>query len=196
VFCASSEAIDPRWVSLGAEVGTELAARGHRLVSGGGSISTMGAVARAARAGGAHTTGVIPQSLLDREVADRDADTLLVTPDMRTRKGEMDARADAFLVLPGGIGTLEELLEIWVARVLGMHHKPVVVLDPAGLYAPLREQVRVLVEQQFMRAAATEMLTWTQSVPAALDAIEAQLRDAPVPPAPSAQEELEVIEGA
>jgi hypothetical protein len=156
----------------------------------------MGAVARAARAGGAHTTGVIPQSLLDREVADRDADTLLVTPDMRTRKGEMDARADAFLVLPGGIGTLEELLEIWVARVLGMHHKPVVVLDPAGLYAPLREQIRVLVEQQFMRAAATEMLTWTQSVPAALDAIEAQLRDAPVPPAPSAQEELEVIEGA
>jgi hypothetical protein len=195
VFCASSEAIDPRWAELGTAVGTELAARGHRLVSGGGSISTMGAVARAARAGGAHTTGVIPQSLVDREVADHDADTLLVTPDMRSRKGEMDARADAFLVLPGGIGTLEELLEIWVARVLGMHDKPVVVLDPGDLYAPLREQVRVLVEQRFMRAAAAELLIWTQSVPAALDAIEAQLRDTPVPPAPSAPAEPEIVEG-
>ncbi|HZE67601.1 MAG TPA: TIGR00730 family Rossman fold protein [Sporichthyaceae bacterium] len=175
VFCASSEAIDARWVELGAAVGTELAARGHRLVSGGGSISTMGALARAARAGGAHTTGVIPRSLVDREVADHDADELLVTPDMRTRKGQMDARSDAFLVLPGGIGTLEELLEIWVARVLGMHNRPVVVLDPAGLYAPLREQIRVLVEQRFMRPAAAERLVWTSTVPAALDAIEAEL---------------------
>jgi len=175
VFCASSEAIDARWVELGAAVGAELAARGHRLVSGGGSISTMGALARAARAGGAHTTGVIPRSLVDREVADHDADELLVTPDMRTRKGQMDARSDAFLVLPGGIGTLEELLEIWVARVLGMHNRPVVVLDPAGLYAPLREQIRVLVEQRFMRPAAADLLVWTSTVPAALDAIEAEL---------------------
>jgi len=192
VFCASSEAIDPRWVELGAAVGTELAARGHRLISGGGSISTMGAVARAARAGGAHTTGVIPQSLLDREVADHDADELLVTPDMRSRKGEMDARADAFLVLPGGIGTLEELLEIWVARVLGMHDKPVVVLDPAGLYAPLREQVRVLVDQHFMRAAAAELLRWTTTVPDALDAVEAQLRR----PAQMTPTETEIVEVA
>ena len=175
VFCASSEAIDSRWVELGAAVGTELAARGHRLVSGGGSISTMGALARAARAGGAHTIGVIPQSLVDREVADHDADELIVTDDMRARKGAMDARADAFLVLPGGIGTLEELLEIWVARVLGMHDKPVVVLDPAGLYAPLREQVRVLVEQRFMRAAAAELLVWTTTAREAVDAVEVDL---------------------
>jgi uncharacterized protein (TIGR00730 family) len=192
VFCASSEAIDARWVELGTAVGTELAARGHRLVSGGGSISTMGAVARAARAGGAHTTGVIPQSLVDREVADHDADELLVTPDMRTRNGEMDARSEAFLVLPGGIGTLEELLEIWVARVLGMHQKPVVVLDPTGLYAPLREQVRVLTEQHFMRPAAADLLVWTSSVGEALNAVEAQLAQ----PAALRPIEAEIIEVA
>jgi uncharacterized protein (TIGR00730 family) len=193
VFCASSEAIDARWVELGAAVGAELAARGHRLVSGGGSISTMGSLARAARAGGAHTTGVIPQSLVDREVADSDADELVVTPDMRSRKGEMDARSDAFLVLPGGIGTLEELLEIWVARVLGMHDKPVVVLDPAGLYAPLREQVRVLVEQRFLRAAAADVLRWTTTVGEALDAVEAELAR-PAPATPDVAEIIEVAE--
>jgi uncharacterized protein (TIGR00730 family) len=136
---------------------------------------------------------VIPQSLVDREVADSDADELVVTPDMRSRKGEMDARSDAFLVLPGGIGTLEELLEIWVARVLGMHDKPVVVLDPAGLYAPLREQVRVLVEQRFLRAAAAGVLRWTTTVGEALDAVEAELAR-PAPATPDVAEIIEVAE--
>jgi uncharacterized protein (TIGR00730 family) len=113
--------------------------------------------------------------LVDREVADHDADELIVTPDMRTRKGAMDARSDAFLVLPGGIGTLEELLEIWVARVLGMHNRPVVVLDPAGLYAPLREQIRMLVEHRFMRAGAVDLLRWAPTVPEAFDTLEAEL---------------------
>ena len=112
----------------------------------------MGAVARAARAGGAHTVGVIPQALLDLEVGDSDADELLVVDDMRTRKGLMDERSDAFLALPGGIGTLEELLEVWVARSLGLHAKPVVVLDVDGLFAPLRAQVDLLVERG-LRAA-------------------------------------------
>ena len=118
VFCSSSGRIDPSYVELAAAVGTELARRGHSLVSGGGSVSCMGAVARAARAGGAQTVGVIPRVLLDMEVADHDADELLVTDDMRARKGLMDARSDAFLTLPGGLGTLEELLEIWVSRTL------------------------------------------------------------------------------
>src|SRR4051795_11076956 len=118
VYCSSSTAIDSRYVDLAAEVGSELARRGHSLVSGGGDLSCMGAVARAARAGGARTVGVIPRALLASEVADDNADELLVTDDMRTRKQAMDDRADAFLALPGGLGTLEELLEIWVARTL------------------------------------------------------------------------------
>ena len=175
VYCSSSTAIDQRYVDLAAEVGTELARRGHSLVSGGGDLSCMGAVARAARAGGARTVGVIPRALLQLEVGDQDAAELLVVDDMRTRKGIMDARSDAFLTLPGGLGTLEELLEVWVARFLGMHDKPVVALDPDGLFAPLREQVEVLVDKGFVRRSAAEALTWTTSVTEALDELDAQL---------------------
>jgi uncharacterized protein (TIGR00730 family) len=190
VYCSSSTAIDQHYVDLAAEVGAELARRGHRLVSGGGDLSCMGAVARAAREGGAHTTGVIPEALLDLEVGDQDADELLVVDDMRTRKGLMDARSDAFLTLPGGLGTLEELLEVWVARFLGMHAKPVVALDPDGLFAPLRQQVEVLVDKGFVRREAAAALTWASTVPEAFDALEAQLADA-TPMSPHADEALE-----
>lgn len=177
VFCASSTRVDERYVRLAADVGTELARRGHGLVSGGGDLSMMGAVARAARAGGARTVGVLPAALLDLEVGDRDADDLVVVADMRTRKGLMDARSDAFLALPGGIGTLEELLEVWVARSLGMHDKPVVALDIDGVYAPLRAQVDLLVERGFVRPPAVQALQWATSVGAALDLVEAGLRE-------------------
>jgi uncharacterized protein (TIGR00730 family) len=172
VFCASSERIDPAYVELAGEVGAELARRGHALVSGGGSVSCMGAVARAARAGGAHTVGVIPQALTETEIADGDADELVVTTDMRSRKGEMDRRADAFLTLPGGVGTLEELLEIWVSRVLRMHDKPLVVLDPDGVFAPLREQVELLVARGFARPSVWDAIAWVETVTAAFDALE------------------------
>ena len=175
VFCSSSGRIDPSYVELAAAVGTELARRGHSLVSGGGSVSCMGAVARAARAGGSHTVGVIPRVLLDLEVADDDADELLVTDDMRARKGLMDARADAFLTLPGGLGTLEELLEIWVSRTLAMHAKPVVVLDPDGVFEPLRAQVDLLVEGGFVREGAQAAVTWVRDPGEAFDAIDAAL---------------------
>jgi hypothetical protein len=177
VYCSSSTRIDPAYVALAAEVGSALARRGHSLVSGGGRTSCMGAVARAAREGGAHTLGVIPGALLDLEVGDRDADELLVVPGMRERKGIMDERSDAFLTLPGGIGTLEELLEVWVARSLGLHDKPVVVLDVDGLFAPLREQVDRLVERGFVRQPAVEVLSWATGVEQALDLVEAQLAD-------------------
>lgn len=171
VFCSSSERIDPAYVELAAQVGAALAERGWRLVSGGGSVSMMGAVARAARAGGAHTLGVIPRALEAAEVADHSADELVVTEGMRERKGLMDARADAFLTLPGGIGTLEELLEIWVARSLGMHAKPVVVLDPDDLYAPLRTQVDALVDAGFVRPSAAAEVVWVRTVAAAFDSL-------------------------
>ena len=182
VFCASSERIPSHYVDLAADVGAELARRGHTLVTGGGSVSCMGAVAGAARAGGARTIGVIPQALRDWEVADEDAHELVVTADMRTRKGEMDARADAFLTLPGGIGTLEELMEIWVSRVLRMHDKPLVVLDPDGIFAPLREQVELLVRRGFARPSVWDAVTWTDDVTTAFDALE-RVTKVPVPDA-------------
>jgi hypothetical protein len=108
---------------------------------------------------------------------------------MRVRKGEMDRRADAFLTLAGGIGTLEELLEIWVGRVLRMHNKPVVVLDPDGVFAPLRQQIDLLVDAGFARATVHDALAWTTEVGEAFDLIERGL-PAPMPP-PSAEEVLE-----
>ncbi|MDP9849071.1 uncharacterized protein (TIGR00730 family) [Streptosporangium lutulentum] len=154
------------------EVGTELARRGHTLVSGGAKVSCMGAVARATRAGGGRTVGVIPQALVDIEVADRDSDELVVTTDMRERKGIMDARSDAFLVLPGGIGTLEELFEIWTTRTLGLHDKPLVLLDPWGLYAPLKELVEGMHEAGFTRPNVFDAISWTTTVEEAFQLLE------------------------
>ena len=190
VFCSSSGRIDPSYVELATAVGTELARRGHSLVTGGGSESCMGAVARAARAGGAHTVGVIPRVLLDLEVADDDADELLVTDDMRARKGLMDSRADAFLTLPGGLGTLEELLEIWVSRTLAMHAKPVVVLDPDGVFEPLRAQVDLLVEGGFVREGAQGAVTWVRDPGEAFDAIDAALAAPAAPVLTAAPDEV------
>ncbi|MEV4164194.1 TIGR00730 family Rossman fold protein [Nonomuraea dietziae] len=172
VFCASSQKIDPKYVHLATEVGTEIARRGHTLVSGGATVSCMGAVTRAARAAGGRTVGVIPQVLVDIEVADTESDELVVTADMRERKGVMDARSDAFLVLPGGIGTLEELFEIWTARVLAIHTKPLVILDPWGLYAPLRSLVEHMYDEGFTRANVFDAITWTSSVEEALEVLE------------------------
>lgn len=190
VFCSSSTRIPPAYVELAAEVGHELARRGHTLVSGGGDLSCMGAVAKAARAGGARTVGVIPQALLELEVGDQAADELLVVDDMRTRKGLMDNRSDAFLTLPGGLGTLEELTEVWVSRFLGMHAKPVVALDLDGLYAPLRAQVELMVDRGFVRPEAAAALQWAPSVGSAFDLIEAGVRR-PRRFRPTAAEEVE-----
>lgn len=172
VFCSSSTRIDQRYVDLAGAVGSEIARRGHTLVSGGGSVSSMGAVAAAARAGGARTVGVIPEALRALEVSDEDADELLVTATMRERKAEMDRRADAFLTLPGGIGTLEELLEVWTARTLGLHDKPVVVLDPDGVFAPLRRQVELLLDAGFARPHINDALVWTVTLAEAFTALE------------------------
>ena len=190
VFCASSEAIDPSYVLLAEQVGTELGRRGHSLVSGGGALSMMGAVARSARAAGARTLGVIPRALLELEVGDQDADELLVVDDMRVRKGLMDARSDAFLALPGGLGTLEELTEVWTSRFLGMHVKPVVAMDVDGLWAPLRAQVDLMVERGFVRAESVATLSWASSVTDAFDLLEHGLAN-PVRVVPTVAEALE-----
>lgn len=172
VFTASSEELPPRYSELAAELGRELAGRKMNLVSGGGAISTMGSVATSSRAHGAHTLGVIPRSMLDWEVADTEADELLVTDDMRERKALMDHHSDAFLALPGGIGTLEELFEAWVGRVLGMHRKPVVVVDPWNDYAHLQACLDHLAQVGFVRENSRDSLWWFQRVEDALDAIE------------------------
>jgi uncharacterized protein (TIGR00730 family) len=132
----------------------------------------MGAVAAAARKGGARTVGVIPRSMVELEWADHDSDELLVTETMRERKALMEVHADAFLALPGGIGTCEELFEVWTAGSLGLHDKPVVLLDPDGHYAGLLDWVRGLVEKGFAsRHSPLTRITVARTVEAALDAV-------------------------
>ena len=176
VFCSSSLSIDPRYLGLAAEVGHEIARRGWTVVSGAGSISMMGALGRSARAAGGHTIGVIPDSLVALEVADHDSDEFIITRDMRHRKGIMDERSDAFLALPGGIGTLEELVEAWTARSLNMHHKPVVVLDPWGDFDLLRQLVDTWRERGFVAQHAADHVHWATDVHGALDVIGDALR--------------------
>jgi uncharacterized protein (TIGR00730 family) len=173
VFCASSEHIDARYILLAEQVGARLAKGGHTLVSGGARISMMGAVARAARAGGARTVGVMPQALIDIEIGDVESDELIIVDTMRERKRIMDERADAFVALPGGIGTFEELFEVWTAGTIGAHDKPVFVLDPDGFYRPLWTYLDALVDTGFVRTAAMNYLSRVSTVDELFAAIEA-----------------------
>jgi len=167
VYCAAGPR-HPELLELAHQVGEAIAARGWTLVSGGGNVSAMGAVADGARAAGGRTVGVIPKALVHRELADIAADELVVTDTMRQRKQVMEERSDAFLALPGGIGTLEELFETWTAGYLGMHDKPVVLLDPHGHYDGLRRWLDSLVESGYVTQAALDRLVVVDDIEAAL----------------------------
>jgi uncharacterized protein (TIGR00730 family) len=173
VYCASIEGIAPHYAELAAAVGAGIGDRGWELVSGGGRSSMMGAVGLAARRHGARTLGVIPHSMVEREWADHDSDELLIVDTMRERKALMEAHADAFLALPGGVGTCEELFEVWTSGYLALHDKPVVLLDPDGHYGGLLEWVHGLATTGFVRPAAVARLIVTTDVEAALDACAA-----------------------
>jgi len=149
VFCASSSGLPEVYRRAARELGAELARRGHRLVYGGGNVGLMGELARSVHEHGGTVFGAIPRTLVDRELAYGAADELVVTDTLRERKAEMDAHADAFLALPGGFGTLEELLEVITLRQLRLHDRPVVLLNVAGYYDPFLAMVGSMVEQGF-----------------------------------------------
>ena len=173
VFCSSSQRLEALWLNLAADVGTELGRRGHILVSGGGCVGMMGALADAARDAGARTIGVIPQALVDLEVADTSADELIVTSSMAERKTMIIDKSDAFIVLPGGLGTLDEFFEVWTLATLGLHDKPIVVLDSNGFYRSLADWLRGLVSDHFVRSEALQMLMVAPDVAGAFDLLEA-----------------------
>jgi uncharacterized protein (TIGR00730 family) len=170
VFCASSTTLDERWLELAGQVGSALAAAGHRLVSGGGRVGMMGTVTGGARSAGGDTLGIMPESMIPLEVADTDSGEFVVTDGMAARKNLMIARSDVFLVLPGGLGTLDELFEVWTTGMLGIHAKPVVLLDVDGFYAGLLDWLRGLVPGGFVRAEALRYLHVVHSVAAAVEA--------------------------
>ncbi|WP_131738041.1 TIGR00730 family Rossman fold protein [Actinomadura roseirufa] len=172
VFCGASRTLDGAWLELARDFGTELAKRGHVLVTGGGRVGLMGTVAQGARAAGGHTVGVIPRGLVDLEVADHDSDELRITRGMAERKTAIIDRSDAFVILPGGLGTLDELFEIWTTGSLGMHGKPIVIVDVDGFYTGLIEWIRGLTGPGFVRPEAAGIVTVVGSGREALDVLE------------------------
>lgn len=151
VYCSSSDAVDSIYLETARTLGAQMAARGDTLVYGGADLGLMGAVARAVHAGGGRVVGVIPQALQARGIAYAIADEVIITPDLRERKATMEARADAFIALPGGIGTLEELLEVLTLRQLQVHTKPIVLLNTADYYAPLFALFAHLYRERFAK---------------------------------------------
>ncbi|MEN9905405.1 MAG: family protein in fasciation locus, partial [Pseudomonadota bacterium] len=150
VYCGSRPGTDPVHAALAREVGHWIGASGARLVYGGGHHGLMGAVADAALAAGAHVTGVIPQALVEMEAAHRGCSELHVVATMHERKHLMAERADAFLALPGGIGTFEELFEVWAWRQLGYHGKPIGLLNAGGYYDGLLSFLGKTVSEGFV----------------------------------------------
>ena len=177
VFCGSSFGASPVYAESARRFGHEIAEQGLRLVYGGGNIGLMGVLATAAHEAGAEVIGVIPKKLA--ELVDQpELAELFVTEDMHGRKAKMAELADAFVALPGGTGTFEELFEAWTWRQIGYHDKPVGLLDVAGYWQPLLALLRHTAEQGFMRAELLPDLV-VGSDPAEL--IEALARQPPLP---------------
>lgn len=149
VYCGSSDGADLRYGEAASELGAGLAARGIELVYGGGRNGLMGRVADAVMAGGGRVTGIIPVHLEHREVAHLGLSELVVVPDMHQRKRVMAERADAFAVLPGGVGTLDETIEILSWRQLGLHEKPIFIVDIGGYWSPLAALFEHIVASRF-----------------------------------------------
>jgi uncharacterized protein (TIGR00730 family) len=174
VFCGSNPGKEPVHTSVARDVGSLLARRGVRLVYGGGSNGLMGAVADAVLAGGGKVTGIIPQKLVERELAHARLTELLSVDTMHERKAQMANLSDAFLVLPGGLGTMEELFEVWSWAQLGFHRKPIGVLDTHGYFRPLRELMEHATTSGFMRRADLELVTFDEDPERLLDALDAK----------------------
>ncbi len=150
VYCGSRPGEKPEFSQAAVGVGTWIGARGGQLVYGGGRSGLMGTVARATAEAGGRVVGVIPQSLVDKEHANYDCDELHVVQTMHERKALMAERSDAFLALPGGIGTFEELFEVWTWSQLGYHDKPIGLLNVASYYTPLLAFLESSVSAGFM----------------------------------------------
>jgi uncharacterized protein (TIGR00730 family) len=152
VYCGSGPGANPRFIEAAKSFGKLLADNNVNLVYGGGSIGLMGAVAQSVLYHGGKVTGVIPQFLVEREHAKADAHELIVTPDMHARKQIMFDRADAFVALPGGVGTLEELVEQITWAQLGRHMKPILIANIDGFWEPFLKLIDHMREMAFIRA--------------------------------------------
>ena len=167
VFCGSNAGQDPVYLEAARALGEALAASGIGLVYGGASVGLMGAVADAVLAKGGTVTGVMPQALVDKEIAHKGLSDLRVVGSMHERKAMMAELADGFIALPGGLGTFEELFEVWTWAQLGYHRKPCALLNAGGFYDKLTDFLDDVVERGFVKPIHRAMLI-VESDPAAL----------------------------
>ena len=169
VFLGSNRGERAEYAEAAKELGGLLARRGLGLVYGGASVGLMGVLADACLAAGGEVTGVIPQALVDREVAHHGLTELHTVHSMHERKAKMAELADAFIALPGGAGTLEELFEVWTWAQLGLHEKPCALLDTAGYYSPLVTFIDRMVSEAFVKKPHRDMLIVDADPSAILD---------------------------
>jgi len=172
VYCASSDAVSNGFFEVAAELGASIACAGYKLIYGGGEIGLMGAVARSVHEHNGHVVGVIPEFLRKPGICYERCDELIVTKDMRERKAIMEARADGFIALPGGFGTLEEMLEIITLKQLKVLNKPVVFLNTQGFYDGLNTMFEHIFEHKFAKPYYRELYHFANSVPDAMAHIE------------------------
>ncbi|MFB6273368.1 MAG: TIGR00730 family Rossman fold protein [Salinibacter sp.] len=172
VYCSSSDDIADTYPPVAAALGREIARRNHTLVYGGGAVGLMGVMAEAAHEADGTVRGVIPSKLQAREGIAYDADELIVTDTMRERKRIMFRKADAFVVLPGGYGTLEEFMEVLTLKQLDYHDRPIVLLNVDDFFGTLLSFFEELREGRFARAPVTDIVSVVTSAGAALDRIE------------------------
>jgi uncharacterized protein (TIGR00730 family) len=175
VFCASAEGSQPAYREAATELGSKLAERGIGLVYGGATAGLMGAVADATIAGGGHVIGVIPHVLVDKEISHKGCTELHVVDTMHTRKALMGEKSDAFLILPGGFGTFEELFEVLAWQTLRLHNKPMCLLNTAGFYDGLLSFLDHCVTEGVLKPQAREILLVAETVDEALAKIEAAI---------------------
>ncbi|MFG0755820.1 TIGR00730 family Rossman fold protein [Pseudomonas sp. TYF_14] len=180
VFCGASMGANPAYREAAVALGQAIARRGLTLVYGGGAVGLMGVVADAAMAAGGEVVGIIPQSLLDAEVGHKGLTRLEVVDGMHARKARMAELSDAFIALPGGLGTLEELFEVWTWGQLGYHAKPLGLLDVNGFYDKLGGFLDHIVEEGFVRPQHRAMLLLGQQPDELLDEMDSFV--APVAP--------------
>jgi uncharacterized protein (TIGR00730 family) len=169
VYCSSSTTVARAYFEAAEATGRALAENQWSLVYGGNSIGLMKTVADAARQAGGKVIGITPQLMVDKGLHDTLADELIVTNGMRDRKALMEERGDAFLTLPGGLGTFEEIFEIIVGKQLGYHNKAIVLLNVNGYFDPLLKMIEYGIEQQFIKPRSRELYFMTGSVDAAME---------------------------
>lgn len=164
VYCSSSDRLDPKYYAEAELLGRQLVAHGWGLVYGGGNRGAMGAVGRAVKAAGGHVVGVIPEFMKTRELALTDADELVTVATLRERKELMEQRAEAFVALPGGIGTLEEFIEVMTLRYLNRIRKPILLVNQDGYYDDLLRFFDRMTRERFKSPGLHDVFTVVESV--------------------------------